>query len=125
MLGFLIKTDRLTYQIQRETARMWRERLGLNDKNVWTPKLYKRHKQLVRNEAARRGREVLEFQVQDGWNPLCKFLKKSSPDVPFPHLKDQREMMTIKIIVVIRGLLAWTALVGSLYAGVRFGKESL
>lgn len=27
----------------------------------------------------------LEWTVQDGWEPLCKFLGKDIPDEPFPH----------------------------------------
>lgn len=30
---------------------------------------------------------TLEYEVADGWEPLCKFLGKEVPkDVPFPHL---------------------------------------
>lgn len=28
----------------------------------------------------------LEYTVGDGWEPLCKFLDKPVPDVPFPHV---------------------------------------
>lgn len=29
---------------------------------------------------------LLEWSVEDGWEPLCKFLGKDVPDEPFPHL---------------------------------------
>ncbi|KAM0366855.1 hypothetical protein ACHAPK_008335, partial [Fusarium culmorum] len=29
---------------------------------------------------------LLEWTVQDGWEPLCKFLDKPIPDEPFPHV---------------------------------------
>lgn len=28
---------------------------------------------------------LLEWYVEDGWDPLCKFLEKSVPEVDFPH----------------------------------------
>lgn len=28
---------------------------------------------------------LLEWDISDGWEPLCKFLGKPVPDVPFPH----------------------------------------
>ena len=28
---------------------------------------------------------LLIFSAKEGWDPLCKFLKKEKPDVPFPH----------------------------------------
>ncbi|KAL3477628.1 hypothetical protein BJX99DRAFT_257233 [Aspergillus californicus] len=34
------------------------------------------HNTQVREAAKARQRPVLEFQVQDGWAPLCKFLNK-------------------------------------------------
>ena len=29
---------------------------------------------------------LLEWTVEDGWEPLCKFLDKPVPDEPFPHV---------------------------------------
>lgn len=29
---------------------------------------------------------LLEWKVEDGWEPLCKFLGKPIPDEPFPHV---------------------------------------
>lgn len=30
--------------------------------------------------------KLLEWNVEDGWEPLCKFLDKTVPDEPFPHV---------------------------------------
>jgi len=35
---------------------------------------------LVRKE------KLLEWTVEDGWEPLCRFLDKGVPDEPFPHV---------------------------------------
>lgn len=35
---------------------------------------------------------LLEYQIQDGWEPLCKFLGKNIPsEVPFPNGNDTLE----------------------------------
>jgi hypothetical protein len=31
---------------------------------------------------------LLEWNVVDGWDPLCKFLKKEVPKEPFPRTND-------------------------------------
>ena len=37
--------------------------------------------------------KVLVFDVKDGWTPLCAFLGKPVPDVPFPHANETAEML--------------------------------
>ncbi|KAM5485845.1 hypothetical protein MaudMau93_005289 [Microsporum audouinii] len=32
--------------------------------------------------------QLLEWDVEDGWEPLCKFLGKEVPDIPFPKTND-------------------------------------
>ncbi|KAF3491812.1 uncharacterized protein GIQ15_01329 [Arthroderma uncinatum] len=32
--------------------------------------------------------QLLEWDVEDGWEPLCKFLGKEVPDIPFPNTND-------------------------------------
>lgn len=37
---------------------------------------------------------LLVFRVQDGWEPLCRFLGREVPaDVPFPHLNEGKETL--------------------------------
>jgi hypothetical protein len=51
-----------------------------------TIEVFKRHNQSVRDtiDPAR----LLEFDVREGWAPLCHFLDVSIPDEPFPRLND-------------------------------------
>ncbi|VDP70662.1 unnamed protein product [Echinostoma caproni] len=35
---------------------------------------------------------LLVFQVKEGWEPLCRFLGKPIPEVPFPHVNDRQSM---------------------------------
>lgn len=34
---------------------------------------------------------MLEWPVEDGWEPLCAFLDKPVPDEPFPHVNAAAE----------------------------------
>ncbi|KAN0123018.1 hypothetical protein V8E51_001344 [Hyaloscypha variabilis] len=122
---FLFKTDRLHYRAVQETYHIMRERVGMEIDNPFIPKSYDMHNQWVRDEAAKRGKVVLDWQAEDGWKPLCAFLGKPVPGFPFPHLNDQRSMMILKAILTIRGLLGWSALAGVLYAGAWFGRKWL
>jgi hypothetical protein len=52
---------------------------------------YNEHYAEVR-EAARPG-QLLEYRLDDGWEPLCEFLDKPIPDVAFPHKNDRAEFV--------------------------------
>lgn len=45
---------------------------------------YQQHNQRVRQTIE--PERLLEFEVQQGWKPLCEFLGFNVPDLPFPHL---------------------------------------
>ncbi|KAA0192572.1 TPR repeat-containing protein [Fasciolopsis buskii] len=36
--------------------------------------------------------KLLVFEVKEGWKPLCQFLNKPIPNVPFPHVNDRASM---------------------------------
>ena len=40
-----------------------------------------------------RGPEALVFSVEQGWEPLCKFLGVDVPNVPFPHANEGEGML--------------------------------
>mmetsp|Transcript_34667 Transcript_34667/g.80170 ORF Transcript_34667/g.80170 Transcript_34667/m.80170 type:complete len:133 (-) Transcript_34667:331-729(-) len=47
---------------------------------------------------------LLEFDVRQGWTPLCKFLGKDEPpkEKPFPHINDGKVVdATVKALVLI------------------------
>ena len=48
-----------------------------NAKDVYL-KHYEKIRQLVPPE------RLLEYHIQDGWDPLCRFLNQSVPQIPFP-----------------------------------------
>ena len=39
--------------------------------------------------------KLLVFDVKEGWEPLCKFLNKPIPDVPFPNTNDTVQMVEL------------------------------
>lgn len=63
---------------------------------------YRDHYALVRRVTPR-GR-LLEYQLADGWGPLCDFLGKPVPDVPFPRVNDSEALQELLTIIIKRGL---------------------
>lgn len=50
--------------------------------------VYREHCDMIRGLCAREGRPMLEWTVQDGWEPLCEFLGKEIPKEEFPRTND-------------------------------------
>merc|ERR1711970_1198385 len=36
--------------------------------------------------------QLLIFDVKEGWEPLCTFLDRPVPDIPFPKVNDRRQL---------------------------------
>ncbi|KAH6896515.1 hypothetical protein B0T10DRAFT_543992 [Thelonectria olida] len=106
--GLLWKTDRLWYAINMEIVNWCKSNIGTDD--IFRAKCYGEYHDYVREEARKRGKEILEFKAEDGWEPLCRFLGKDVPTSPFPKLNEKRTFAIIKAIIVARGLLSWAAL---------------
>lgn len=54
-------------------------------------KYYREHNELVRRVVPKE--KLLEYNVKEGWGPLCRFLGKEVPDVPFPHVNERRVIL--------------------------------
>jgi len=55
-------------------------------------KAFREHNENVRKVARERGREVLEYEVKQGWEPLCAFLGREVPvGEQFPRKDDWAE----------------------------------
>ncbi|ETN43327.1 uncharacterized protein HMPREF1541_02486 [Cyphellophora europaea CBS 101466] len=66
---------------------------------------------------------LLEWTVEDGWEPLCAFLGKEVPKEPFPSsnagvdfTKRTNDIIKARLGVALRNLLLWTALFAGLGA---------
>ena len=67
---------------------------------------------------------LLVYQVKEGWEPLCKFLDKPIPDMPFPYKNKTKNMghmsrfinsMFIFLILIIIGMV-----ISSVFYGVKY-----
>ena len=47
---------------------------------------------------------LLEFDVRQGWKPLCDFLGKPVPDGAFPHINDRA---VVDVIVNVFVAITW------------------
>ncbi|ROV99533.1 hypothetical protein VMCG_06393 [Cytospora schulzeri] len=123
---FLWKTDRLHVKVHRVTKTVFESRFG-TQMDFPSVEFYHAYNDWVREEARKRGREVLEWKAEDGYGPLCKFLGRPMPPdgTEFPKLNDQSVVKFLKRVLVIRGLMSWAALGGTLWAGWRYGPQLL
>jgi hypothetical protein len=63
---------------------LWGEEKEENGKSI-----FREHNETVRRWAGEKGREVLVFEVKEGWGSLCEFLGKSVPEgEDFPRKDD-------------------------------------
>jgi hypothetical protein len=49
---------------------------------------YRKHNETIKRVTPKD--RLLLFQLQDGWEPLCEFLGKEVPDVPFPRVNETK-----------------------------------
>lgn len=104
IVTFLVKSDRAMVRMQKAADAVYRRRWGVTFRDEV---IYDKHNEWVRAEASKRGRAVLEFMAEDGWGPLCGFLGKQVPSVPYPRMNDQKTMAMVRAFIVGRGLLHW------------------
>jgi hypothetical protein len=61
---------------------------NVDEMRIVAKERYRRHYAEIR--CAVDEERLLEFRLEDGWEPLCQFLGKEMPDVPFP-VKNKRD----------------------------------
>ena len=44
---------------------------------------------------------LLEYKIEEGWEPLCRFLGKEIPKEPFPHT-NEKDYLNEKITIMMR-----------------------
>ena len=64
--------------------------------------MYREHYAQVRRIVPKE--RLLEYKLGDGWEPLCEFLGKPIPDVPFPRVNDQDQMNELLRIIAVRSM---------------------
>lgn len=70
--------------------------------------------------------KLLVMNLSEGWEPLCKFLGRPVPDVPFPRTNDADEAERTAKRVVRNLFLAWVGLLTTVgvsgYGAFKFWK---
>ncbi|KUI53680.1 hypothetical protein VP1G_01127 [Cytospora mali] len=115
---FLVKSDRAMMRMMKATDGLYLDRWGLTFRDR---EIYDQHNEWVRAEARKRGREVLEFQAEDGWEPICHLLGKKVPATAYPRMNDQKTMNMVKRFIIGRGLLHWVGLFVMLWLIMKVG----
>jgi len=66
-----------------------------------------RHHAAVRRDVP--AERLLEWDVNEGWEPLCRFLGVDVPDEPLPHANDRQTFIDRVVGGAINTLAAWHA----------------
>jgi len=92
---------------------------------------YKHHYRDVRELVENDKERLLEFNLKQGWKPLCQFLGKDIPDVPFPHENDKEsnrkgfeELGVIALKHILRSVVVVTTLIGALFVALYLYRNS-
>lgn len=94
---------------------------GIRSCGKW---VYREHCAMVRGLMVGQENRYLEWKVEDGWGPLCKFLGKEVPAEPFPRLNDAsafeqaaNKVVMSQALIALRNMAIFGALlVGSVAA---------
>ena len=67
---------------------------------------------------------LLVYQVKEGWGPLCNFLNKPIPNIPFPYKNKTKNMghmsRFINVMFVVIILLIIGIIISSVFFGVQY-----
>ena len=111
---------RLLSSAQAHVNEQWRGFLEMIDRLVWEGEGtfasgHAEPQQLI-DTMIRHNREVEEnvppvrllvWSVEEGWEPLCKFLEVPVPQQPFPHVNDRTEFLNRVIDGSLQALRQW------------------
>ena len=57
---------------------------------------------------------LLEYNVKEGWEPLCNFLEVPIPEEPFPRLNDAKQIRITIVRAQLMGAFFWFAGIGAI-----------
>jgi len=116
LLTYWVPVCHWHWKMYRTFARLAKIRYGVDD--IFSEECYDRHNQWVRNVMAARGQELLEWEPDDGWSPLCAFLGYALPDEAFPRTNETADIEKLKVALVWQGLRAWAIVLGLTLTGL-------
>ncbi|KAL3320017.1 hypothetical protein Ciccas_001296 [Cichlidogyrus casuarinus] len=78
-------------------------------------KAFKKHRESVIDTIPKN--RLLLFNAKDGWDPLCKFLGKSKPNIPYPHVNRRDKSRRLwdfqaRVALVLNALLVLAFAIG-------------
>ncbi|KAI0513261.1 hypothetical protein F5B22DRAFT_611860 [Xylaria bambusicola] len=82
------------------------------------PHILEAHENKVRSLVPRD--QLLEMDLSDGWEPLCKFLGVPVPDEPFPRANDAKAADKYATKVLLKVLLVWLSMFTGIGAIIYF-----
>ncbi|KAL6401054.1 nad dependent epimerase [Ilyonectria robusta] len=89
-------------KVQKSTVAGWAGIRSHKDAELKARQKYREHYALVRSITPKE--RLLEFKLEDGWEPLCKFLGKEVPTSEFPRLNEKAWLDEKASLLVKEGL---------------------
>lgn len=106
MISFVSELDpwflRPVRRCHRRWATGWMDSHSRAEMQEKARPAYRDHYALVRRVTPKK--LLLDYHLGDGWEPLCNFLGKPVPDVPFPLVNDSEALQELLTIIIKRGL---------------------
>lgn len=68
--------------------------------------------------------QLLIMKLEDGWEPLCKFLGKPIPDIPFPQVNDREAADRVGHGIFAKLMLTWLGLFFVMGTSIYFGMQA-
>ncbi|KAF3767335.1 hypothetical protein M406DRAFT_274809 [Cryphonectria parasitica EP155] len=127
---FLWSADRAHYNVHHMARQVFATRLGF-DAPLPSVEFYHAYNDWVRREATKRGRVVLEWQVVDGYEPICRFLGKDVPKdaegkvLEFPKVNDAKTVKFVQKFLLFRGLASWILVGAAIWGAWTYGGKVL
>lgn len=81
-----------------------------------TTELLKRHNAHIRKVVPKE--RLLEMDLQDGWEPLCKFLDKPIPNEPFPRSNEAAAVAQRFKECLITAIIIWLSIISFTGMGI-------
>ncbi|KAL8978592.1 MAG: hypothetical protein Q9205_005855, partial [Flavoplaca limonia] len=101
-VGFLRRQQNIVFALKKRWGALTDSPIG--------PETFAAHKRLVKEAVPEK--QLLEFNVKEGWPRLCEFLEVEVPEVPFPNLNDSKAIQKALFGAQVMGVSTaiWTSL---------------
>jgi hypothetical protein len=107
ILGYWIPGVVHSSDLIRGWGKVYGERFGLPPDQIPSAQLYIRHRQWVQELVP--PKQLLVFQPEMGWEPLCRFLGRPMPEegVKFPRANEAAFLRRVIRLSMVLGACVW------------------